>query len=108
MITPELLDRARSFMESSRVEGQKATRELMLLRELLTAVEETWPAGTADRSFVVGPAALPALAFLSHDHTINLSHPTLDAGCLSRIEARIVLALLEHAQEIVRAAHNLD
>lgn len=108
MITPELLDRARQILESPRVEEQRETRELLMLRELLTAAEETWPAGTADRSFVVGPAALPALAFLSHDHTVNLTHPTLDAGCLSRVEARILLALLEHAQEIVRAAHNLD
>lgn len=107
MITPELLDRARRTLEAPR-EGKKATPELLMLRELLLAAEETWPTNTGDRSIVLGPAALPALAFLSHEHTINLTHPTLDAGCMTRLEARLVLAMLDHVYEIVRAAHNLD
>jgi hypothetical protein len=68
------------------------------------AVIDRWPPGAVA---VYAPNDLPALLFVANDRVVNLSHPALDASALSRVEARLALALIEHATEVLRAAHSL-
>ena len=101
MIDQGLIKRARSALVTMEPNGPGA----VVLRELVEAVE------TVHSPDVVGvtlrPAGLPGLVYLSGEYTAVLTSSQLDLRAgpgPTRVQLRIMAALIEHAREVVDAA----
>lgn len=95
MIDKELLGRAHGALGVLRDTDPGAG----VLRELLAAVEDTWPVSEGAVGVVVSPGGLPALVYVGVDRRVVLSDPELDLESPSRVELRVMLALVDHARE---------
>lgn len=101
MIDQNLIKRARSALVTMESNGPGA----VVLRELVEAVEAAHPPDAV--GITLGSASLPALAYLSGEYTAVLTSPQLDLRAgpgPTRVQLRIMAALIEHAREVVDAA----
>lgn len=103
MIDEALIGRVRGALAVSK-DSDVCAKEL---RELLTAVEEILPFGSnvADKVKVlaISVGKLPALLYVGAGGDVMLSAPDLDLSVelWSRVDLRVMLALVEHAEEIL-------